>query len=208
MCAIPAALFCNPPRIRWRASSRSRVGTPRAFIGSAVLKKLFGFNNGFTVYDDEMPRPGKRNEFREDPERKASVVVDRAIAWLNNRPSDKPFFLWVHIYDPHHPVPAAAEFAQKYKGRPYDGEIAYADQQLARLFDAVDKKSPAGQDRHCRACRPRREPWRTRRAHSRRVPLRLDAAHPVHHGGSGHPRRPAREAAGPDASTSSPRCSK
>ena len=44
-----------------------------AFIGSAVLKKLFGFNNGFSVYDDEMPRPGKRNEFREDPERKASV---------------------------------------------------------------------------------------------------------------------------------------
>src|SRR6476469_6621472 len=60
-----------------------------AFIGSAVLKKLFGFNNGFAVYDDEMPRLGKRNEFREDPERKASVTVDRAIAWLNQRPADK-----------------------------------------------------------------------------------------------------------------------
>ena len=81
-CGIPAASFCNPPRVRSRAFSRSRDGTPRAFVGSAVLKKLFGFNNGFTVYDDEMPRPGKRNEFREDPERKASVVVDRAIEWL------------------------------------------------------------------------------------------------------------------------------
>jgi arylsulfatase A-like enzyme len=72
-----------------------------AFVGSAVLKKLFGFNNGFDVYDDEMPRPGNRNEFREDPERKAAVVVDRAIAWLDKRTADKPFFLWVHIYDPH-----------------------------------------------------------------------------------------------------------
>jgi choline-sulfatase len=114
-----------------------------AFIGSAVLKKLFGFNNGFSVYDDEMPRPGKRNEFREDPERKASVVVDHAIDWLLKRSSDKPYFLWVHIYDPHIPYRPPAEFAQKYKGRLYDGEIAYADQQIARLFDAVAKTSPA-----------------------------------------------------------------
>ncbi len=114
-----------------------------AFIGSAVLKKLFGFNNGFAVYDDEMPVPGRRTEFREDPERKASVVVDHAIQWLNGRTSDKPFFLWAHIYDPHIPYTPPSEFAQKYKGRLYDGEIAYADQQLARLFDAVARKSPA-----------------------------------------------------------------
>ena len=114
-----------------------------AFIGSAVLKKLFGFNNGFAIYDDEMPRPGNRNEYREDPERKASVVVDRAIAWLNKRPADKPFFLWVHLYDPHIPYKPPVEFAQKYKGRPYDGEIAYTDQQIGRLFAAVGKQSAA-----------------------------------------------------------------
>ena len=108
-----------------------------------MLKKLFGFNNGFNVYDDEMPRPGKRNEFREDPERKASVVVDHAIDWLDKRPPGKPFFLWVHLYDPHIPYKPPPEFAQKYKGRPYDGEIAYVDQQIARLFDAIAKQSPA-----------------------------------------------------------------
>src|SRR5207249_11233871 len=84
-----------------------------------------------------MHRPGKRNEFREDPERKAAVVVDRAIDWLRKRPTGKPYFLWVHIYDPHIPYRPPEEFAQKYKGRPYDGEIAYADQQIARLFAAV-----------------------------------------------------------------------
>ncbi len=114
-----------------------------AFVGSAVLKKLFGFNNGFSVYDDEMPRPGKRSEFRDDPERKASVVVDRAIQWLDGRTSKNPFFIWVHLYDPHIPYNPPPEFAQKYKGRPYDGEIAYTDQQLGRLLAAVEKKSPA-----------------------------------------------------------------
>ena len=108
-----------------------------AFVGSAVLKKLFGFGNGFATYDDEMPRPGNKNEFREDPERKASVVVDRAIAWLAKRPSGKPYFLWVHVYDPHIPYLPPAEFAAKYKGHPYDGEIAYTDQQLGRLVEAV-----------------------------------------------------------------------
>jgi choline-sulfatase len=115
-----------------------------AFIGSAVLKKLFGFGNGFAVYDDEMPRPGKKNEVREDPERKAEVVVDHAIEWLNRRPTGKPFFLWTHIYDPHIPYRPPAEFARKYKGRLYDGEIAYVDQQLARLLEAVRAKSPEG----------------------------------------------------------------
>src|SRR6478609_5429322 len=61
-----------------------------AFVGSAVLKKLFGFNNGFDVYDDEMPRPGRRSQYREDPERKASVVVDKAIEWVNKRSAEKP----------------------------------------------------------------------------------------------------------------------
>ncbi len=114
-----------------------------AFIGSAVLKKLFGFNNGFALYDDEMPRPGKRNEFREDPERKASVVVDHAIDWLSKRDAGKPFFLWVHLYDPHIPYKPPPEFAARYRGRAYDGEIAYTDQQVARLFTAVAAKSPA-----------------------------------------------------------------
>ena len=168
-----------------------------AFIGSAVLKKLFGFNNGFSVYDDEMPRPGKRNEFREDPERKASDTVDRAIAWLNNRPSGKPFFLWVHMYDPHLPYQPPAEFAQKYKGRPYDGEIAYADQQIARLFDAVGKKSPAGQTVTA-VLADHGESLGEHGEHTHGVFL-YDATLriPFIMAGPGHPRRSACEATGP-----------
>lgn len=110
-----------------------------AFVGSAVLKRLFGFDNGFAVYDDEMPRPGGRAEFREDPERRAATVIDHAIDWLSKRQPGKPYFLWVHLYDPHIPYQPPPEFASKYKSRPYDGEIAYADQQLGRLFAALPR---------------------------------------------------------------------
>ncbi len=113
-----------------------------AFISSAVLKKLFGLNQGFRVYDDQMPKPGKGHEFLEDAERRAGDTVDRAIRWLDTTQSGHPFFLWVHVYDPHAPYQPPAPFRQKYEGRPYDGEIAYADHELGRLFAAVREKSP------------------------------------------------------------------
>jgi arylsulfatase A-like enzyme/Flp pilus assembly protein TadD len=112
-----------------------------AFIGSAVLKKVFGFNNGFDVYDDQMPKPGNGQEFGEDPERRATEVVKRAVQWLSARSPNKPYFLWVHVYDPHLPYQPPEPFRQRYKARPYDGEIAYTDQQLGRLFAAIDKQS-------------------------------------------------------------------
>jgi choline-sulfatase len=112
-----------------------------AFISSAVLKRMFGLSQGFAVYDDQMPKPGKGHEFLEDAERRAGDTVDRALHWLNAQ-SGKPFFLWVHVYDPHAPYDPPEPFREKYKDRPYDGEIAYADRELGRLFDAIHKKSP------------------------------------------------------------------
>jgi choline-sulfatase len=112
-----------------------------AFIGAAVLKKIFGFNQGFNVYDDLMPKPEKSREEREYPERRAGVVVDHALARLEAQ-SGKPFFIWIHLYDPHQPYEPPAPFSQKYRDNLYDGEVAYTDQQLGRFLDALDKKSP------------------------------------------------------------------
>ena len=111
-----------------------------AFISSAVLKKRFGFNQGFAVYDDQMPRPGNAQEFLEDAERRAGDTVDRAISWLDGR-GEKPFLLWVHLYDPHTPYNPPAPFNATYKDRPYDGEIAYTDREIGRLMEALNRKS-------------------------------------------------------------------
>jgi len=55
-------------------------------------KLLFGFNQGFSVYDDQMPRPGSTRDFLEEPERPAGDTIDRAVRWLNGQ-SGKPYFL-------------------------------------------------------------------------------------------------------------------
>ena len=112
-----------------------------AFVGSSVLKKRFGLNQGFAVYDDEMPKRGTGKAGPEEAERPAGEVVDRATAWLAAQ-SGKPFFLWVHVYDPHLPYAPPSPFREKYRTRLYDGEVAYTDGELGRLFDAVAKKSP------------------------------------------------------------------
>jgi len=112
-----------------------------AFVGATVLKKATGFGLGFNVYDDQMPKPERGQEEREYPERRASVVVDHALNWLRSQ-SGKPFFVWVHLYDPHEPYDPPAPFREKYRKNLYDGEVAYTDQQLGRFLDAVGKKSP------------------------------------------------------------------
>jgi len=104
-----------------------------AFVGASVLKKSFGFAQGFQVYDDQMPKQGEHSEF---PERRASEVVDRAAQWLGTQ-AGKPYFLWVHVFDPHGPYDPPSPFPKT-----YDGEVAYTDQQLGRLFETVSKKSP------------------------------------------------------------------
>jgi choline-sulfatase len=122
-----------------------------AFVGAFVLDRRFGLAQGFNTYDDQIPRDPDATE-RLEAERPASAVVDRALAWLEQRaasspqppaPSPQPqapFFLWVHLYDPHAPYTPPQEFLARSR-TPYDGEIAYADSQVARLFDALRSRA-------------------------------------------------------------------
>jgi choline-sulfatase len=132
--------FVLPPSATTLAKILQEQGwDTAAFIGSSVLKRRFGLNQGFAVYDDEMPTHASGST-QEEPERRAEKVADRAVQWLDTQ-SGKPFFLWVHMYDPHIPYDPPSPFREKYADRPYDGEIAYTDQQLGRIFEAVARKS-------------------------------------------------------------------
>lgn len=112
-----------------------------AFVSSSVLKNIFGFNQGFSVYDDQMPETAEDNG-APVAVRRAGLTVDHALAWLKGQ-QKQPFFLWVHFYDAHRPYNPPAEFRKQYPHNLYDAEIAYTDQQLGRLLDGIKKKSAA-----------------------------------------------------------------
>lgn len=105
-----------------------------AFVGSFVLDGKFGLKQGFDVYDDELvgAQPTQESLHRQ---RDGKLVVDAALKWLHT-PRSKPFFCWVHLYDPHAPYDAHSEVLNRaFDDSPYDGEIAYVDRQVGRLMD-------------------------------------------------------------------------
>jgi choline-sulfatase len=110
--------------------------TTAAFVSAFVLDSSWGLSRGFATYDDQFnPRQfATRNPG--NIQRRGSETVDRFVSWLS-RSRSKPFFAWLHLYDPHSPYDPPEPFRHQYAGHLYDGEIAYADEQLGRVFKAL-----------------------------------------------------------------------
>lgn len=107
-----------------------------AFVGAYVLDHRFGLARGFDTYDDRVARDWSAAE-RLEAERPAAAVIDAALTWLDAAPAG-PFFLWVHLYDPHAPYAPPEPYRARFDGRPYDGEVAYASAQVGRLFAGLE----------------------------------------------------------------------
>jgi choline-sulfatase len=111
-----------------------------AFVGSQVLDPKGvaapGFDRGFDNYDASFHSRGPGEDRYVSVERRATVVVEHALAWLRQH-EGSPFFLWVHFYDPHDPYDPPAPFKTKYAAVPYDGEVAYTDFAVGKLLAAV-----------------------------------------------------------------------
>jgi len=114
--------------------------TTAAFVSAFVLDSMWGLNRGFDHYDDWFDARDYKLAKRQSLERPAEKTVDRTIAWLQSR-GPGPFFLWLHLYDPHAPYRPPEPFKSQYRGRPYDGEVAYTDQQLGRFVQFLKEKN-------------------------------------------------------------------
>lgn len=111
-----------------------------AFVGSLILDPLDGtapgFDRGFDVYDAGFHLRRHGMDRYKSVERRGGVVVDRALGWLSQNHT-APFFLWVHLYDAHDPYDPPAPYKQRFASQPYDGEIAYADSAVGKLFNVL-----------------------------------------------------------------------
>jgi arylsulfatase A-like enzyme/Flp pilus assembly protein TadD len=110
-----------------------------AFVGAFVLDHRFGLARGFDVYDDEIDAAARARASL-DAERPATVVIERAVRWLDTQ-REGPIFCWVHLYDAHAPYLAPEPFRSRFRDRPYDGEIAALDAALAPLFATVGRRT-------------------------------------------------------------------
>jgi arylsulfatase A-like enzyme/Tfp pilus assembly protein PilF len=104
-----------------------------AFVSSFVLSSMWGLDRGFDLYDDHFKLD---SELRRDlflVTRGGDQTVDRLLEWLDGN-SSRPFFVWLHLYDAHSPYYSPEPFRSRYAGRPYDGAIAFDDEQVGRVM--------------------------------------------------------------------------
>jgi arylsulfatase A-like enzyme len=120
---------------------KARGYATAAFIGSLALNLTLtpGFDRGFDIYDADYSWKGYTPATRyQTIERRGGEVVERALAWLNKQQSSKqqhaPFFIWIHLFDPHDPYDPPEPYKTRYAKEPYDGEIAYVDSVMGNFF--------------------------------------------------------------------------
>jgi len=111
-----------------------------AFVSSFVLDRRFGLAQGFQSYDDDL---GTGTAGLESPEaeRAGQRVLEAFDDWLRRRDGRRPFFAWVHLYDPHFPYAPPEPFASRFASDGYAGEIAYTDWVAGEIASRVDEST-------------------------------------------------------------------
>ncbi len=135
-------LFMLPEESTTLAEILSRQGyATAAAVGAFPVAREFGLAQGFGFYDDHVKvdagdatdQPvGPRGRVFFD-ERSAAEVNDAILPWLRQH-LDRPFFVWIHYWDAHHPLNPPAPFSQLYQHDLYQGEIASVDQSLGAVL--------------------------------------------------------------------------
>ena len=109
-----------------------------AFVASFTVDSRFGLDQGFDVYDDNFQEGSPFKAL--NSERKAEEVFASFDAWLDGRDA-KPFFCWVHFFDPHLPYSPPPPYREEFSRKPYDGEIAYMDSYIGAILEKLEEKN-------------------------------------------------------------------
>ncbi len=88
-----------------------------SFICNGFVSDRFGFGQGWNSY---------RNYIREGRRTRSQFVAADVLEWLDGRPQDQPFFLYVHTIDPHVPYRPPREILSMYGDPDYRGPVNFS----------------------------------------------------------------------------------
>jgi len=103
-----------------------------AFVGAFVLDSRFGLAQGFDRYESVDDDRAFAADFG-FAERRAPDVLAGTSRWILDADAARPWFGWVHLFDPHAPyeAPRAAGLG------PYDDEVHFVDEVLGDFLDRL-----------------------------------------------------------------------
>lgn len=110
----------------------------QAFVSAVVLSRRYNLTQGFDGYDDDLWAEDAPKMFM-IRDRPAERTAEKFVAWLDNWQKEsgrRPFFAWVHFFDPHQPYSPPAQ-DRALSPTLYDAEIAAADRGVGRLVEAL-----------------------------------------------------------------------
>ena len=108
-----------------------------AIISSFVLDSQFGIDQGFDYFNDQFEQEINTGRYSE---RRGDETTRLAVKWLNEaKKKQKPFFLFLHFYDPHWRYEPPQPFASNFRDNLYAGEVAYTDHCVGKVFDELKK---------------------------------------------------------------------
>lgn len=132
--------------------------TTAAVVSSFALASKFGFSKGFDFYDEKLTLEGSTMSILEQWEghamtggfdQRADLATQKAVRWIQQN-DKKPFFLWVHYFDPHSPYAPPEPYEKKFIKNAdngtdriiakYDGEIKFVDEEVGKLLNVIKKK--------------------------------------------------------------------
>jgi len=103
-----------------------------AAISAFVLRGEVGFARGFDLYEDRIASRVGRG--LSGIQRSGADTLAAALPWLRGAAAaERPFFFFLHLYEPHAPYAPPEPYASRYANR-YAGEIAAADAVVGELL--------------------------------------------------------------------------
>ncbi|MFN2387308.1 MAG: sulfatase-like hydrolase/transferase [Thermoanaerobaculia bacterium] len=100
-------------------------------ISAEVLARSGGLARGFDFYDDAMANA--------DPPERDGIVAARSLAGWIESVADRPFFGFIHLFEPHTPYQPPEPHRSRYPSA-YDGEIARADEILGEFLARLKRR--------------------------------------------------------------------
>lgn len=107
-----------------------------ASVSSFVLRAETGLGDSFDFYEAGIEL--RTGEALGRSQRPGGESADLALDWVGKQ-EGKPFFLMLHLYEPHTPYEPVEPFRSRYPD-PYDGEIATADSIVGKFLDGLKEK--------------------------------------------------------------------
>jgi choline-sulfatase len=150
-----------PTSTRTIAGVLTKAGYATAgFVSTSMLDGEFGFGKQFDYYRDKVDEAYSDTQY----ERDAKDLNAEAIPWIHAHSTGRPFFIWIHYFDPHYPykarygADAGKSYSEKflydlYKKQDiktikreypkivsyYDQELFYTDKQVGKVLHELER---------------------------------------------------------------------